>query len=206
MTWSDVYLFCFAAGFLFSLVGILGGGAHFHVHGHHVPAGGQHVGASHSVSGRAVMSPFNPVTMAAFLAWFGGVGFLLTRYSSLWVVPALAIAAASGVVGAGALFLFLTRVLVSADENLDPADSARSRATFAKAARARSSTHKAERAVPAALGVTPARPSPKRPMSSSPATNTVSRTSVAGPSWPAIDRKAGPCCLVLPSKSGSLRA
>jgi len=122
MTWSDVYLFCFAAGFLFSLVGILGGGAHFHVHGHHVPAGGHHVGASHSVSGRAVMSPFNPVTMAAFLAWFGGVGFLLTRYSSLWVVPALAIAAASGVVGAGALFLFLTRVLVSADENLDPAD------------------------------------------------------------------------------------
>ena len=122
MTWSDVYLFCFAAGFLFSLVGILGGGAHFHVHGHHVPAGGHHIGASHGVHGRAVMSPFNPVTMAAFLAWFGGVGFLLTRYSSLWVVPALAIAAASGVVGAGVLFLFLTRVLVSADENLDPAD------------------------------------------------------------------------------------
>jgi len=122
MTWSDVYLFCFAAGFLFSLVGILGGGAHFHVHGHHVPAGGHHVGGSHVVRGRAAMSPFNPVTMAAFLAWFGGVGFLLTRYSSLWVVPALAIAAASGVVGAGALFLFLTRVLVSADENLDPAD------------------------------------------------------------------------------------
>jgi len=68
------------------------------------------------------MSPFNPVTMAAFLAWFGGVGFLLTRYSSFWVVPALAIATTSGIAGAGALFLFLTRVLVSADENLDPAD------------------------------------------------------------------------------------
>ena len=122
MTWSHVYLFCFAAGFLFSVVGILGGGSHFHVHGHHAPAGGHHVGGPHIVRGRAAMSPFNPVTMAAFLAWFGGVGFLLTRYSSLWVVPALAIAAASGVVGAGVLFLFLTRVLVSADENLDPAD------------------------------------------------------------------------------------
>lgn len=122
MTWSHVYLFCFAAGFLFSFVGILGGGAHFHVHGHHVPTGGNHVAGSHVVRGRAAMSPFNPVTMAAFLAWFGGVGFLLTRYSSLWVVPALAIATASGVVGAGILFLFLTRVLVSADENLDPAD------------------------------------------------------------------------------------
>jgi len=68
------------------------------------------------------MSPFHPVMVAAFLAWFGGVGFLLTRYSSLWVVPALAIATTSGIAGAGALFLFLTRVLVSADENLDPAD------------------------------------------------------------------------------------
>jgi len=122
MTWSHVYLFCFAAGFLFSFVGILGGGSHFHVHGHHAPAGGHSVGGSHVVRGRAAMSPFNPVTMAAFLAWFGGVGFLLTRYSSLWVVPALAIATTSGIVGAGALFLFLTRVLVSADENLDPAD------------------------------------------------------------------------------------
>jgi hypothetical protein len=122
MTWSYVYLFCFAAGFLFSFVGILGGGSHFHVHGHHAPAGGHHVAGSHVVRGRAAMSPFNPVTMAAFLAWFGGVGFLLTRYSSLWVVPALAIATTSGIAGAGALFLFLTRVLVSADENLDPAD------------------------------------------------------------------------------------
>ena len=123
MTWSHLYLFCFAAGFLFSLVGIMGGGAHFHVHAsHHAPTGGHHVPSSHGVPGRAAMSPFNPVTMAAFLAWFGGVGFLLTRYSSLWVVPALAIATTSGIAGAGALFLFLTRVLVSADENLDPAD------------------------------------------------------------------------------------
>jgi hypothetical protein len=122
MTWSYVYLFCFAAGFLFSLLGILGGGVHFHAPaGHHVSTG-HHVPGSHGVPGRAAMSPFNPVTMAAFLAWFGGVGFLLTRYSGLWIVPALAIATASGVVGAGALFLFLTRVLVSADENLDPAD------------------------------------------------------------------------------------
>jgi hypothetical protein len=122
MTWSYVYLFCFAAGFLFSLVGILGGGAHFHAPtGHHVSMAG-HAHGPHVVRGSAAMSPFNPVTAAAFLAWFGGVGFLLTRYSSLWVVPALAIATASGVVGAGVLFLFLTRVLVSADENLDPAD------------------------------------------------------------------------------------
>jgi len=120
MTWSYVYLFCFAVGFFFSVVPIVAGGLHWHLPGAHH---GLHVhvhGSAHA--GKASVSPINPVTMAAFLAWFGGVGYLLTKYTGLWAVFGLAIAAASGSVGAALIFVFLTRVLMSAEENLDPAD------------------------------------------------------------------------------------
>ena len=60
--------------------------------------------------------------MAAFLAWFGGVGYLLTRYSTLQVGLGLLASVASGLVGGGVIFLFLTKVLMSNDENMDPAD------------------------------------------------------------------------------------
>jgi|SRR5215831_5019142 len=122
MTWSGFYLFCFAVGFLFSVVPLIAGGFHWHLPGshvgHHVHV---HVHGSHGASQPGV-SPFNSVTVAAFLAWFGGVGYLLTRYSGVWVVLILAIAAASGGLGAALIFVFLTRVLMSSEESLDPAD------------------------------------------------------------------------------------
>ena len=68
------------------------------------------------------MSPFNFVTVTAFLAWFGGAGYLLTRYSSVVVALGLGLATVSGLLGATIVFLFLTRVLMSHDEVLDPAD------------------------------------------------------------------------------------
>ena len=64
----------------------------------------------------------NPVSLAAFLAWFGGVGYLLTRFSEVWFVAGLGIALLSGVTGAGVIYLFLSKVLMSEDENLDAAD------------------------------------------------------------------------------------
>jgi hypothetical protein len=67
-------------------------------------------------------SPLNPPTIAAFLAWFGGTGYLLTRYSALWVGFALLIAVGVGLVGGGIVFVFLTKVLMSEEENMDPAD------------------------------------------------------------------------------------
>ena len=68
------------------------------------------------------VSPMNPVTIAAFLAWFGGTGYLLTRFSTVWFVMGLGIAVFSGAGGAAIVFLFLTRVLMSEEEDLDPAD------------------------------------------------------------------------------------
>jgi membrane protein implicated in regulation of membrane protease activity len=137
MTWADFYLICFAVGFCFSFFSfVLGsprGHFHFpHAHGH---AGGAHVQTGHASSGHGTgagargarasgghVSPLNPPTVAAFLAWFGGTGYLLTRYSTLQVGLGLLASVASGLVGGGIIFMFLTKVLMSDEENMDPAD------------------------------------------------------------------------------------
>jgi membrane protein implicated in regulation of membrane protease activity len=129
MTWTDFYLVCFALGFAFSLVSFLLGGAHwhlpFHAHlhaGHGVHGGHGTAGHSHGGGSGLDISPFNPVTLAAFLAWFGGTGYLLTRFWSVWFVIGFGIALLSGIAGAGCIFLFLSKVLTSRGENLDAED------------------------------------------------------------------------------------
>ncbi|MGZ4876304.1 MAG: hypothetical protein ACXV5R_14120 [Candidatus Angelobacter sp.] len=111
-----------------------------HFHGHaHLPAahgpgtpasgaggnGGAAAGnggdATHVHHGGTV-SPFNPPSIAAFLAWFGGAGYLLTRFSALWVGTALSLSVLAGLVGGAIIFFFLTKVLISDQEYLDPAD------------------------------------------------------------------------------------
>lgn len=145
MTWSDFYLICFAVGFCFSFFSFIFGGSRFgklhlpHFHGHvgHVPvvhgpvthgpvdahapsanAGGTVHHAGHAPS----VSPLNPPSIAAFLAWFGGTGYLLTRFSAFWVGTALLLSVVAGLVGGSIIFLFLTKVLMSDQEYLDPAD------------------------------------------------------------------------------------
>jgi hypothetical protein len=89
--------------------------------GVHGPAGARVAGAARGVRSSGV-SPFNPPSLAAFLAWFGGTGYLLTRFSSVWVGLGLALSVISGLIGGGIIFLFLSRVLISEEENMDPAD------------------------------------------------------------------------------------
>lgn len=120
MTWADFYMVCFLVGFALSFLSVLGG-AHVHIPHLHVHVHIPHVHGPHFHGGGEVPL-FNVGTIAAFLAWFGGTGFLLVRLSSLWVFFALGIAFASGILGAGIIFLFLARVLMRGEEDLDPAD------------------------------------------------------------------------------------
>ena len=134
VTWSDFYLTCFAIGFLLSAISFLVGGLHGHLHLPHFPDFGAHVDAGHAPGGPAggaagghggdqsPVSPFNFVTLTAFLAWFGGTGFLITRFSSIWVAVGLLIALVAGLLGAAIVFLFFSRVLISRQENMDAAD------------------------------------------------------------------------------------
>jgi hypothetical protein len=143
ITWADFYLICFAVGFCFSFFSFVFGGARLgklhlpHLHAHvatHVPSpglpgthgaatrmGGTQA-ASTSTHQSSGVSPFNFVSLMAFLAWFGGAGFLLTRYSGLWIGFGLLISILIGLIGGGVVFLFLSKVLIRPDENMDPAD------------------------------------------------------------------------------------
>jgi hypothetical protein len=147
-TWADFYLICFAVGFCFSFLSFLLGSSRtghlhlpqFHAHvGAHFPTGhvSAHgpgvVGGAHTALGTHAagddhaghsggVSPFNFVSLTAFLAWFGGTGYLLTRFSALWVGFGLVLSVAAGLIGATLVFLFLSKVLISHQENMDPAD------------------------------------------------------------------------------------
>jgi membrane protein implicated in regulation of membrane protease activity len=121
---------------LWALASLLLGGLHLG-HGH---AGHAHIGhgaapqahVSHSgapskiggASGNEVSwfgSMANPSCAAVFLAWFGGVGYLLTRHSGLAFWLDLVLALAVGATGAWILAAFL-RFLQSREQPLNPAD------------------------------------------------------------------------------------
>ncbi len=126
MTWSDFYLICFAVGFLFSLLSFMLGGMHFgdFSHGHSLDFGGHGNGSAgtHAGNGSAHISPINLFTIAVFLAWFGGTGYLLSRYSTIMFALGLLVSAIVGLVGASVVFLFLARVLANPEANMDQAD------------------------------------------------------------------------------------
>ncbi len=147
MSWPDIFLLCFAVGSLWAVASLLAGGMHLghgHVTGHvghighaaHIGHAGQgaaahgHVGPAAGgakvARGSAMNvswfgSIANPSCAAVFMAWFGGVGYLLTRHSGLafWLDTVLALAV--GAVGAWILAAFL-HFLQSREQPLDPAD------------------------------------------------------------------------------------
>ncbi|MBS1849600.1 MAG: hypothetical protein JST79_01700 [Acidobacteria bacterium] len=119
MTWSDFYLICFALGFFFSLLSFVLGGLHWH--GLHVHVG-HHGGGGHGAGAGPHVPFLNPVTLAAFLAWFGGMGYLLSRFSGVGATLAFGAALLAGGIAAAIMFLFVTRVLISKEEDLDAAD------------------------------------------------------------------------------------
>jgi hypothetical protein len=129
------YLVCFVVGVTLTVLAFLGGGWHvphvnvhtptIHVHTPHVPVplpDGGHVAAPHAPAQGAEMPFINFGTMAAFLVWFGGAGYLLTCYST-WVVSViLLVAVVIGLVGANIIFWFVAKLLMKHDRELDPAD------------------------------------------------------------------------------------
>jgi membrane protein implicated in regulation of membrane protease activity len=129
MNWELFYLICFVVGFAFTALSFLSGTLHFHFHfpHAHVQLGGHgagsHAGGAHSVHGHSSSFPFlNPMSIAVFLAWFGGTGYLLVHLRHIWVFAGLALASLAGLAGASLVFVFVAKFLMARDFTLDPAD------------------------------------------------------------------------------------
>ena len=88
----------------------------------HVPHGRtyrDHMSAASRTAARtsgADMPFFNFATITAFLAWFGGTGYLLTRYSTLGGhAGAAGLRSSLGLVGAALSFWFVAKLLLAHD-------------------------------------------------------------------------------------------
>jgi membrane protein implicated in regulation of membrane protease activity len=138
INWPNVFLVCFIVGFALALLSVMSGllelrlpghlGSLFHLHvphAHvHVPGGHIHVdgGAHVHTGGGSDISPINFPTVMAFLAWFGGTGYLLTSVYGVWYLAALLFASMAGLVGAGIVFWFFVKVMVASERPMDPTE------------------------------------------------------------------------------------
>src|SRR5512147_908089 len=105
MTWTDFYLICFVVGLLLSVLSLVLGDLHLHIHlPFHIHFGNFDLGGGHTngAGGHAGggFPAINFGTVTTFLAWFGGIGYLLTRHSNLYAMAALGVAIIGGLVGA----------------------------------------------------------------------------------------------------------
>jgi len=105
---------------------VLSGSFHLHLHGlHHVDFGHGHADFGHGAGDGGhgpEVSFLNFGTIAAFPRLVRRTGYILERYASIWFLLGIGIAFMSGLGGAALIFLFLAKVLVSKEENLNPAD------------------------------------------------------------------------------------
>jgi len=145
MTWETFYLICFALGLSLTLLSFAGVFSHFHFghfhahlghggghggghvggHAHVGPAAGHvHTGGHAAHGNKGGISPVNAFTLAAFLGWFGGCGYLLERYGNLLTPVVLGAAVVAGLAGATILFWFMAKVLLPHEHEVTAEDTA----------------------------------------------------------------------------------
>ena len=104
------YLICFVLGFVLSVLAAFSGLGRLHFG--HLHLGHAHVHTHAQAKAGGQMSALNGFTLPAFLCWFGGTGYLLHQYSSLWAPAVLVLAVMSGLVGASLLYGALFKLLL----------------------------------------------------------------------------------------------
>ena len=119
MNWPEIFLGCFVVGFVLSVMSFAFGIVDMHVHfpwEAHVDVGHLDTGHGHG------LGPINFATITAFVAWFGGAGYLLTTQFRWLTVPALVAAVPVGLTGSAIVFVLMTKVLWSPHENMQMVD------------------------------------------------------------------------------------
>ena len=120
--WSAIYLTCFGIGLVLSVLAFSGSFLHLHL-------GPLRLGGHGSLArpeGHAAgvhPSPVNGFSVVAFLCWFGGTGYLLSRGHVLTALLVLGFSALSGLGGASLVSWFLIKVLLPRERPLEPADT-----------------------------------------------------------------------------------
>lgn len=135
MTGSDIYLLCFLVGFSLGVLSFLAGAVHLHLpFKWHLPFHGWHQGghfhaghagqasANSAQGGGSHLSWFNASTMMVFLAWFGGIGFILTTHSHLMGVVTMGFAILSGGSAAWVVFRFMVKLMNEEGSHLKDED------------------------------------------------------------------------------------
>jgi len=119
MNWPVIFLGCFVVGFVLSALSFAFGIVDMHVHfpwETHVHVGPAHTGHMHG------LGPINFATITAFVAWFGGAGYLLTTQFRWLTIPALVAAVPVGLTGSAIVFFLMAKVLWSPHENMQHVD------------------------------------------------------------------------------------
>ncbi len=112
-----LYLICFVLGFTLSILAAFSGMGRLHIgHVRHAPLHGHAKPGGH-------LSALNGFTLPAFLCWFGGAGYLLGRYSSLYAPFVLLLAAISGLAAAAVLYVALFKLLLPRERILSADDT-----------------------------------------------------------------------------------
>lgn len=142
MVLSNIYLFCFLVGLSLSVLSFLAGAVHLHLPvrwhlpfhaGHAAGAHGFRVGhtsseSAHAHAGGAVpkggvhLSWFNASTVLAFLAWFGGAGYILTSHSKLVGSVILSLAIIAGFSAGWIVYRFMFRLLQTSNAEMNDWD------------------------------------------------------------------------------------
>jgi membrane protein implicated in regulation of membrane protease activity len=109
MTHSDWFLFCFAFGFVWSMAAVALGSFHFHSHVPHVHHGAGIARGAGKISfgPKFIHDVLNIHSIAIFLAWFGGCGYLMSRHSEWGLAIVVLCSLLCGFVAAFVLALFL---------------------------------------------------------------------------------------------------
>lgn len=124
MTLELFYLICFVLGLSLTVLAALGAFTHLHFGHFHFHFGhAAHAGHAVHAAAKSGIGPINGFTIAAFLCWFGGCGFLLTRYGSFVGTFVLIFAVVAGLAGGALIFWFLTHVLLAHEHALTAADT-----------------------------------------------------------------------------------
>lgn len=124
MNLAGFYFVCFAAGFALSFLSFAFGALHLHLPVKWHLGHAAHARGAMAAKGTAAkaMSWFTPPAIFAFLAWFGGTGFLLTQYYRGWFLLILALAICAGCAGEGIVWWFLMKALLPRETVLHESD------------------------------------------------------------------------------------